>query len=123
MFAFLQERYHNVDSNLKLALVRFIFSLGTASAATVWSLYMHHIGFSNSTVGYITGGVALFSIVLLLISTPVLEFFRARRIFVASLVLYIAMYAFIAITVNKLFSYFSPEASLSQQYFVSKDSA
>jgi len=98
---FAREKYHNIDTNYKLALIRLVFSLGAAGAGTVWSLYMHSIGFSNSEVGYITGGAVLLSLALSLVSTPVLEFFRARRVFVFSLLLYVISYLFIAFSSNK----------------------
>lgn len=101
MFLLTRERYHNIDNNFKLAIVRFVFSIGTASAAMAWSLYMHHLGFSNSAVGYIMGGVVLFSFFLSFASVPLLEFLQVRRVFVLSILLYIVAYVAIALSIDK----------------------
>ncbi len=103
MFPFLvRERYHNIDANYKLTLIRFVFSLGVAAVGTVWSLYMHHIGFSDSAIGYITGVAVLLSLVVSLANTPIIEFFRPRRVFVFSLLLYTVSYLLIALSTNKI---------------------
>jgi len=101
MFPFLvRERYHNIDANYKLTLIRFVFSLGVAAAGTTWSLYMHHIGFSNSEIGYITGIAVLLSLAVSLANTPILELFRPRRVLVFSLFLYAVSYLLIAFSTN-----------------------
>ncbi len=103
MFLFpTRERYRAIDDNYKLALVRLVFSFGTSAVGTVWSLYMHAIGFSDSTVGYITGGAVFLSLVLTLASTPILEFFQARRLLIFSLLLYTVSYVLAGLSTSKV---------------------
>ncbi len=98
MFDFInKERFRYTDASTRLAVIRFIFSLGTAGVGVVWSLYMNSLGFSESAIGYIAGILTLVSLFLSVKDTTLLEKFGEKKIFVTSLIIYIFSYVSIAV--------------------------
>lgn len=88
-----------VDS--KISIVRLFIAIGLASIDTIWSLFMNELGFSDSTIGYISGALVLISVIVAIFSTPILEKYNQNKILIICIAVGILSYLTIGLFPSK----------------------
>ncbi len=80
----------------ELIFVRFFTAIGLACIDTIWALYMESFGLNESTIGFISGFLVLFSILMTFVSIPVIEKFNQNKLLFFSLIVTAVAYFSIA---------------------------
>lgn len=89
------QRHRAISRSKELIFVSLFFAIALAVVDSVFSVYLHGFGLSDSMIGFIAGSLAFLSLFIALFITPVLEKFKQTRVFIVSLLIAVFGYAII----------------------------
>jgi len=93
-------RKHRLNKSSELTIVQLFIAIALASMETVLALFMYSLGLNESTIGFISGGLVVVSLVAALTSPPLLEKINQNKLLLFSLGFATIAYALIALVPN-----------------------
>jgi MFS family permease len=103
MFKFHKNIKNSLKTTTELSIFRSIIALGFAGIDTIWALYMSSFNLSESTIGFISAGLIIISLLFSFYSTIILEMFNEFKILIFSLIIFIISYFSIVLFDNLYF--------------------
>ena len=95
-----------LDKSNDLILIKLFLSFGMAIISILPTLYLRHLGLSNSEIGLLMGGTLFLSILISMFTTAFLERINEYKIFVTSIIVPAICLVFILIFENLYFFIF-----------------
>jgi MFS family permease len=93
-------RKHRLSKSSQLSIVQLFIAIALASMETVWALFMYSLGLNESTIGFISGGLIVITLIVFITSIPVLERVNQNKLLATSLLFAIIAYSLIALFPN-----------------------
>lgn len=82
----IHRKHYKLSKAKKISFLRLSIAIGLSCIDTVWVLYMNYFGLSESSIGFISSGLVILSIVFTIFSTPIIEYFKQTKILFWSLI-------------------------------------
>lgn len=91
------------SKSIELSVILFFIALAGSLIVTIWSLHMKSFEISDSTIGFISSGLVIVSLFVSFITTPILETFGKKKVFILSLIIPILLYLSLVLYRNLYF--------------------